>query len=61
VVTIGGVAGTVQFAGLTPGAIGLYQINVQLPGNVPTGDSVPVSVSIGGASSDTVTIAIAAP
>ncbi len=61
VVMIGGVAGTVQFSGLTPGAVGLYQINVQLPANVSTGNSVPVSVSIGGATSDTVTIAVAAP
>jgi uncharacterized protein (TIGR03437 family) len=36
-VTIGGVAGNVLFSGLTPGSIGLYQIDVQVPANAPAG------------------------
>ena len=31
-------AGTVQYAGLTPGAVGLYQMNIQLPANLPSGN-----------------------
>jgi uncharacterized protein (TIGR03437 family) len=36
-VTIGGVNAPVLFSGLTPGSIGLYQIDVQVPPNAPTG------------------------
>jgi uncharacterized protein (TIGR03437 family) len=57
-VSIGGVDGLVQFSGLTPGAAGLNQINVQIPAGVAAGGAVPVSVSIGGAVSNTVTIAV---
>jgi uncharacterized protein (TIGR03437 family) len=57
-VTIGNAAPTVYFAGLTPGEVGLYQINVQVPPSVTTGDAVPVTVSVGGVTSNTVTMAI---
>ena len=33
-----------QFIGLTPGGIGLYQINVQIPANAPKGAAVPVFI-----------------
>lgn len=46
-VSIGGVEGEVQFSGLTPGFIGLYQINVLLPSYVPKGLEVPLTVSMG--------------
>jgi len=36
-VTIGGVAAQVLFSGLTPGSIGLYQIDVTVPPNAPAG------------------------
>jgi hypothetical protein len=36
-VTIGGVNAPVSFAGLAPGFVALYQVNVQLPPNAPTG------------------------
>jgi uncharacterized protein (TIGR03437 family) len=46
-VTIGGVSATpVYFAGLSPGYIALYQINVQVPANAPVGTGVPVIVTI---------------
>jgi uncharacterized protein (TIGR03437 family) len=57
-VTIGGVpAPQVSFSGLTPTAIGLYQINVVVPAGVPTGLQ-PVVVTIGGVSSEPVNLPI---
>jgi minor extracellular serine protease Vpr len=47
VVTIGGVAAPVQFSGLAPGFVGLYQVNVLVPANAPTGTQ-PLKISIGG-------------
>lgn len=49
-VMIGGVAGNVNFSGLTPGYPGLYQVNVQVPTTISAGNQ-PVIVSIGGVSS----------
>jgi uncharacterized protein (TIGR03437 family) len=57
-VTIGGVGAYVSFAGLAPGWVGLYQVNVQVPANAPVGDAVPVALSVGGAASNQVTIAV---
>ena len=37
--TVGGVAAFVGFAGLAPGFIGLYQVNVQVPQGVAAGDA----------------------
>jgi uncharacterized protein (TIGR03437 family) len=56
--TIGGLPATVSFAGLAPGFIGLYQVNVQVPQGVAAGDGVPVMLSIGPAVSNTVTISV---
>ncbi len=47
-VTLGGVPVQVLFAGLAPGQIGVYQINVKVYNNVPTGLSVPLQISQGG-------------
>jgi beta-glucosidase len=60
-VTIGGAPADVQFSGLAPGAVGEYQVNVLVPANAPTGDAVSVVLSIGGATSNTVQIAVQAP
>lgn len=57
-VSIGGRAATVQFAGLTPGFVALYQINVVIPTGVTAGSAVPVTVTVAGVTSNTVTIAI---
>lgn len=57
-VSIGGVNATVSFSGLAPGFVGLYQVNAQVPDTAPSGDSVNVALSIGGSTSNTVTIAI---
>lgn len=55
---------TPLFTGLAPGFVGLYQINVTLPENVPTGSSsnnysVPLMMDVQGASTPPVYIAIA--
>jgi uncharacterized protein (TIGR03437 family) len=57
-VTIGGVAASVAFSGLTPGSVGVYQIDVQVPPGTPLGDAVPVVVSLNGTASNTVTVAV---
>jgi uncharacterized protein (TIGR03437 family) len=56
-VTIGGVPAQVTFSGLTPNALGLYQINVVVPSSVPAGNQ-PVIVTIGGVSSEAVALPV---
>ncbi len=56
-VMIGGVNAEVQFSGLTPVLVGLYQINVRVPAGVTPGAATPVVVQIGGQSSPPKTIA----
>ena len=59
-VTIGGAAAVVAYAGPLPGSIiGLLQINVTVPVGATTGSAMPVVVTIGGvATQSNVTIAI---
>lgn len=52
-VMIGGRPATVQYSGLAPGFVGLYQINLRVPADRVSGDSLPVVVSAGTASSPT--------
>jgi uncharacterized protein (TIGR03437 family) len=59
--TIGGIAvpaANVQYAGPAPGYIGLYQVNVAIPAGVQPGNTVPVTLTQNGVSSNTVTIAV---
>ena len=44
----------VEFSGLVPGMVGLYQINLRVPGAHIKGDAVPVTIKIGGVSSPTI-------
>jgi uncharacterized protein (TIGR03437 family) len=46
-VTIGGMQLPLSYYGLAPGEVGVYQINVRVPANVPTGISVPLAISQG--------------
>jgi uncharacterized protein (TIGR03437 family) len=46
-VTIGGVPAEVQFAGLTPGQVGVYQINVRVNDRAPLGLSIPLNINQG--------------
>ena len=57
-VTIGGVQTTAAWAGLTPDTAGLYQVNVQVPAGSAKGNAVPVTITIGGVTSNTATIAV---
>jgi uncharacterized protein (TIGR03437 family) len=46
-ISIGGVTSQIQYAGLTPGVVGLYQFNVVVP-NIPANDKTPLTFSLGG-------------
>jgi len=48
-VTIGGKSAVVEFSGLSPLSVGLYQVNLTVPPDAPPGVQ-PVAVSIAGAS-----------
>ncbi|MCZ2151656.1 MAG: hypothetical protein LC126_28260 [Bryobacterales bacterium] len=58
-VSIGGAPAEVSFSGLAPGSVGLYQINAKIAAAAQTGNAVPLTVSIGGKTSNTVAIAVA--
>jgi uncharacterized protein (TIGR03437 family) len=58
VVTVGGQAAAVSFAGLAPGFTGLYTIRATLPGGISPGDGIPVVVSSAGQSSAVVNVSI---
>jgi uncharacterized protein (TIGR03437 family) len=55
---IGGTIVTPIFAGLTPGFVGLYQVNVTVPFGVPSAPDVVLNISIAAQQANTVTIAI---
>ena len=57
-VTIGGMPATVSYSGLAPGLVGVYQVNALVPAGAPSGDAVPVTVSFGDITSNTVTMAV---
>ncbi len=46
-VSIGGVNLPVSYAGLAPGEVGVYQINVQVPGSTPVGLGLPLTINQG--------------
>ena len=57
--SIGGQPAQVLYAGLAPGYVGLYQLNIAVPQNASTGDRVPLTITINGVpSQDNVTIAV---
>ncbi len=57
-VKIGGASAQVQFAGLTPGLVGLLQINIQLPVTLPAGSSLPLVIAFGSSAAPTVNLAV---
>jgi uncharacterized protein (TIGR03437 family) len=48
----------VAFAGLTPGFIGLYQVNLAIPAATPPGLLLPLSIQGVNVSSNTVVLAV---
>jgi len=47
--TVGNVAATVTFAGAAPGLVnGVNQLNLQLSANTPTGNALPLVITVGG-------------
>ncbi len=57
-VTIGGVQAQLLFSGLAPALVGVYQVNALVPASSSKGPAVPIVIAIGGAVSNTVTIAV---
>jgi virginiamycin B lyase len=59
-VSVGGVSATVAFAGQAPGFPGVFQVNITIPPNAPTGSSVPLVVKSadGSVTSNAATIAV---
>ena len=55
---VGGQPATVHFAGLAPGFVGLYQVNVEIPAEVEPGPAVPLLLLQNGVPSNTVTVAV---
>lgn len=55
--SINGVPATVSFAGLTPGNVGLLQVNLQIP-LLPAG-TYPIQITVGGVTSNAASIAVA--
>jgi uncharacterized protein (TIGR03437 family) len=57
-VSIGGLNAVVQFSGMAPGFVGVWQINAVVPQSVTPGSTVPLSVAAAGVQSNIVTIAV---
>lgn len=56
-VTLGGVPLEIRYGGLTPGFVGLYQLNLFIPSFVPKGLEVPLTIT-SGANSTTVNVRV---
>lgn len=56
-VSIGGLSAEIQFSGLSPQFVGVYQLNVVVP-NVAPGNTVPVQLALGGITSPKLTMAV---
>jgi uncharacterized protein (TIGR03437 family) len=56
-VTIGGSTATLIFSGLTPGSVGLYQVNVTVPVDAPTGNQ-PLVIALNGINSKATSVLV---
>lgn len=54
----GGQTARVHFAGLAPGFVGLYQVNVEIPAGAGSGPEIPLVLIQNGVPSNTVTLAL---
>jgi uncharacterized protein (TIGR03437 family) len=50
-VMVGGVQAKIEFSGLAPQYVGVYQVNFRMPEGVTPGNAVPLQISIGGVTS----------
>jgi uncharacterized protein (TIGR03437 family) len=57
-VLFGDIPASSVFAVMAPGLVGMYQVNAEIPADAPTGDAVPLTITVGGMRSNEVTIAI---
>jgi minor extracellular serine protease Vpr len=57
-VTVGGRPAQVLFSGLAPGIVGLYQVNILIPSDAPTGAEVELSLNQSGVTSRTSRISV---
>jgi uncharacterized protein (TIGR03437 family) len=60
-VLIGGQPAPVSFSGLTPGLVGLWQVNVTIPPTVTPGNAVAIQIVQGTAVSNAANVAIVSP
>jgi len=58
IVTVGGVPATVAFSGLTPGLVGVWQLNIMIPPNAPVGNAVPVVIKMNRRVTNLTTVAV---
>jgi len=58
VITLGGAPVEALFTGLTPGFIGLGQINFRLPASLPTGSVLPLRIRVGSATAPDVNLSV---
>ena len=58
---VGGEPMTVVLAGLVPAFSGLYQVNVELSEQAPSGSAVPLVIQVAGVDSNTTLIAVEDP
>lgn len=56
--TIGGQTAKVSFAGLAPGFVGLWQVNVVVPSGLTTAGNFPLTITAGGQSSNTANVSV---
>jgi uncharacterized protein (TIGR03437 family) len=57
-VLLNGTELSASFAGLAPGFIGLYQVNVTVPVSIPPGLGIPLTLNVGGQQSNTVLVSL---
>jgi uncharacterized protein (TIGR03437 family) len=58
--TVNGNAAHIDYLGLTPGLVGVGQINFEIPAGTPSGNTIPVVLTIAGTASKTVQISVKA-
>jgi uncharacterized protein (TIGR03437 family) len=58
-VLVGGVSAHIEFSGLAPQYVGVYQLQFTMPAGVTPDNAVPLQIKIGGAESDPAKVTIA--